>query len=331
MQNGFHQLIDSEIQTMDYVATDRTDAMLWVDAEHYRVFHESAANGLFGGWRTGYWLRGSTLLTTDGQWDNALGAYAVSSRNAIDLWLGLRRDWRSGYDRDRVQAATAAAESELAVVLGVRFGALILETVQQPDGDASYGQLKFFATGKQAFPRYSAWPRVGLELGFFLPDVAVELASRFRQRFLTAENSSWNESVIVDASFGTPQYGSNPSIFTDLKQLTIGLEWERRLSPAVGWISFYSGLSGGYRVEQLLGEGVLDGESSSSAGRAVLNVDTGLRFNAASLGDEWTYRLQLGLSAWIPFSDAHVRLGDGIYRIQKPALGISLGMTFDYQ
>jgi len=84
MQNGFHQLVDSDIVYLDYVSTDRTDATLWVDAQRYRVFHESAAKGFFGGWRTGYWLRGGSLLTTDGQWDNALGIYAVSSRNAVD-------------------------------------------------------------------------------------------------------------------------------------------------------------------------------------------------------------------------------------------------------
>jgi hypothetical protein len=130
MQNGFHQLVDSDIEHLEYVATDRTDAMLWVDAQRYRVFHESAATGFLSGWRTGYWLRGSSLLTTDGQWDNALGLYAVSSRNAVDAWLGLRRDWRSGYDRDAVQSATARAESELAVVAGVRFGAAALGTAE---------------------------------------------------------------------------------------------------------------------------------------------------------------------------------------------------------
>jgi hypothetical protein len=114
MQNGFHQLVDSDIVNLDYVATDRLDLTLWVDAQRYRVFHESTAKGFFGGWRTGYWLRGSSLLTTDGQWDNALGIYAVSSRNAVDVWLGLRHDWRSGYDRDPVQSATASAESDLA-------------------------------------------------------------------------------------------------------------------------------------------------------------------------------------------------------------------------
>jgi hypothetical protein len=330
MQNGFHQLVDSDIQTMDYVGTDRTDGTLWFDAQHYRVFHESAAKGFFGGWRTGYWFRGSSLLTTDGQWDNALSAYAVSSRSAVDVWLGLRRDWRSGYDRDPVQAATAAAESELGVVVGVRIGALILETLQQPDGEASYGQLKFIASGARALKQQSTPSTVGLEFGFFLPDVTVELAARFRHGMFTLGDSSWNESLVVDASFGTPQYGNNTSVFIEGRQLSLGIEWERPLAADNDWISFYADLGGGYRDEKLRGEGLLSGETSSSVGRAVVNLGTGLRFNSASLSDSWNYRLQIGIGGWMPVKDAQVQLANETYRIQKPVLGISLGMTFDY-
>jgi hypothetical protein len=297
MQNGFHQLVDSDIENLDYVSTNRT-----VDAQHYRVFHESAAKGWLGGWRTGYWLRGSSLLTSDGQWDNTLGTYAVSSRNAIDVWLGLRRDWRSGYDRDPVQAATAAAESELGVVVGVRFGALILETVQQPDGEASYGQLKFIANREQPTGQYSTPPAMGLEFAFFLPDVTVELAARFQRRVFTSTDSLWSEALVV----------------------------ERPALPDDDWISFFARLGGGYRQEELRGEDVLAGASSASVGRAVIKIGTGIRFNAASLSDSWNYRLQLGVGAWIPVNDAHAQLGNETYRIQKPVAGISLGMTFDY-
>jgi hypothetical protein len=330
MQNGFHQLVDSDIVNLDYVSTNRTDATLWADAQHYRVFHESAAKGWRAGWRTGYWLRGSSLLTTDGQWDNSLGAYAVTSRDAIDVWIGLRHDWRSGYDRDPVQAATASAESALGMVVGVRFGALILETVQQPDGDASYGQLKFIANNKKPTVRHSTPPATGLEFAFFLPDVTVELAARLQRRVLTNEDSPWNESLVVDANFGTPQYGSDASVFIEGRQITLGLEWERPALPADDWVSLFARLGMGYRIEKLRGEGLLADASSVSVGRAVVKLGTGLRFNAASLSDSWNYRLQLGVGAWIPVNDAHARLGNEDYRIQKPVAGISLGMTFDY-
>lgn len=330
MQNGFHQLVNSDIVDLDYVSTDRTDATVWVDAQHYRVFHDSTAKGLFGGWRTGYWLRGSSLLTTDGQWDNALGAYAVSSRRAIDVWLGLRQDWRGGYDRDPVQVATADAESELAVVAGIRFGALILETVQQPNGDASYGQLKFIADGGQAIRPHATQPGTGLEFAFNLPDITVELATRFQRRVFTGEESQWHESLVVDVGFGTPQYGSDTSVFIESRQITFGLDWERPLVSDNDWISLFARLGGGYREEELRGEGELSGESSASAGRAVVKLGAGLRFNAASLSNSWNYRLQLGVGAWIPIQDAHVQLENEVYRLQEPGLGISLGMTFDY-
>ena len=61
-----------------------------------------------------------------------------------------------------------------------------------------------------------------------------------------------------------------------------------------------------------------------------MKTGLGLRFNAASLSDSWTYRLQLGVGAWVPLKDARVQLADESYRIQKPALGVTLGMTFDY-
>jgi hypothetical protein len=80
----------------------------------------------------------------------------------------------------------------------------------------------------------------------------------------------------------------------------------------------------------LIGEAALSGQTSSAAGRAVVKTALGLRFNAASLSDAWNYRLQLGVGAWAPVKDAHVQLADESYRIQKPALGVSLGMTFDY-
>jgi len=330
MQNGFHQLVNSDIEYLDYVATDRTDAMLWVDAQRYRVFHESTATGFLSGWRTGYWLRGSSLLTTDGQWDNALGIYAVRSRNAVDAWLGLRRDWRSGYDRDPVQSATARAESELAVVAGIRFGALIIETAQQPDGDASYGQLKFVASSAPLPVQHSAPPKTGLEFDMFLPDVMIELAARFQRRVFTGVDSAWHESLVIDTGFGTPQYGSNTAIFVESRQVTLGLEWERALPAAKDWISVFARLGGGYRTEKLVGEDGFSGQSSSTVGRAVVKAGMGLRFNAASLSNSWNYRLQLGVGASVPVKDADAQLADEFYRIQKPALGVSLGMTFDY-
>jgi hypothetical protein len=138
----------------------------------------------------------------------------------------------------------------------------------------------------------------------------VELAARFQRRVFTGVDSSWSESLVIDTGVGTPQYGSNTAVFVESRQLTLGLEWERALLADEDWISFVARLGGGYRDERLIGEDELSGQSSSSVGRAVVKIGMGLRFNAASLSDSWNYRLQLGVGA--------------------SALGISLGMTFDY-
>lgn len=327
MQNGFHRLIGSDVETMPYVATDRTDLTAWLDGEIYRTLN------VFGGseWRPGYWLRASALVTSDGQVDSALGAYAVASRNAIDLWFGVRRDWRNGYDRDRVQAATAAAESELGIVLGARFGAILLETVQQPNGKASYGQIKFVSSGKRPYPGSASWPRATIDFGFVLPDVQVQLAGRIRSHFFLDADSPWRQSVLVETRFGEPQYEDNTAIFIGTSQITVGLEMERQLSSANPWISYYGSLAGGIRYEQLLGDNRLAGEESPKVGRAVISAGTGLRFNAAALGQSWHYRLQIGLAGWLPLSDADVEFAGASYPVQKPALGLLLGMTFEYQ
>jgi len=116
MQNGFHRLIGSNIDSLSYVDTSTTDATGWFEAQRYRQLRT------FDNWTTGYWLRAGSLVTTDGQWDSTVGAFAVAKRNSIDVWLGFRHDWRSGYDADNVQVETARAEDDTAVVIGVRFG-----------------------------------------------------------------------------------------------------------------------------------------------------------------------------------------------------------------
>ena len=97
MQSGFHRLIGSQIEMLPYTSTKRTDATAWFDAEHYTSMRESGATGLFGDWRLGRWWRVNSLITSDGQWDSSAALYAVANRRAIDVWFGLRRDWRNGH------------------------------------------------------------------------------------------------------------------------------------------------------------------------------------------------------------------------------------------
>ncbi|MEJ2604620.1 MAG: hypothetical protein P8172_15275, partial [Gammaproteobacteria bacterium] len=183
MQNGFHRLIGSDLKDLPYSAADDTDALAWLDTEYLAPFAGR------GDWRFAYWLRGRTLATSDGQLDASAAAFALARRGNFDLWTGLRQDWRSGYD-EPIQRATAAAEEELAFVLGVRFGAFVLETVQQFDGDASYGQLRLLSRGAGG----TQATRVGLEAGFLLPDVHMHFAGRFDSNFLVDASGPWRES-----------------------------------------------------------------------------------------------------------------------------------------
>jgi hypothetical protein len=324
MQNGFHRLIGSNIDSLSYVDTSTTDAIGWFEAQRYRQLRT------FDNWTTGYWLRAGSLLTTDGQWDSTAGVFAVAKRNSIDVWLGLRHDWRSGYDADNVQVETARAEDDTAVVIGIRFGAFMLETVQQLNNDASYGQLSLVSSGFRSTNRHVDSPRVALEFNFLVPDVHVQLVGKLRTNWFTGSKSVWQESALLDLRYGEPQYKTDDSLFIRSQQVTAGMEWERRLAEGASWLSFYSSVSAGWRSEELHLSSSTANEQSGAVGSAVITAAAGLRFFAATLGQRWNYRIQLGLSAWAPLDDASVQLGGEQFSLQEPAIGIALGMTFDY-
>ena len=331
MQNGFHRIVGSDVTNLPYVETNSTDLTLWFDTDHYSEFHTSTGDGFFGGWRSGYWIRVSSLLTSDRQLDSALGAYAVTSRNSIDIWMGIRRDWRSGYDQDVVQVATAAAEDDIAFVIGLRWGALVLETVQQLNNEASYGQLKLVADASQMTSTFDAIPRTSFEFAFLLPDVQFQLAGKIRSTLFSTPESGWRESFVIDTRFGEPQYEDNSELYVETRQVSIGMEWERQFAGTLNWISGYGAVGVGWRSEKLLGDGLLVGEESEAVGKATAIFGTGLRFAAANLGRGWRYRLQLGVSGWIPVSTAEVQFAGLATEIHKTGFGISLGMTFDYE
>ena len=326
IQNGFHRLVQSQIRLLPYTNTERTDATAWVDAEYYRVLREPGSSAMFGDWRIGSWLRVNSLVTSDDQWDGSAALFAVANRRAIDLWFGLRRDWRNGYDNP-VQRETAAAEDDLAIVFGARFGALVLETVQQLNNDASFGQLRLVSSGKQRHSSSGQSPRIGFEAAFLLPDVHVHLAGRRRTSLITADRSDWRESAFVSIDYGEPQHQDNNSIFIRSLQLGIGLEWERILSAQGSWLSAYGSVGAGWRDERLIGDGVFAGEKSPSVGSAVLLLGAGFRVDAATLNDKWNFRIQLGVSGWLPHDDTDLQIGAMTLPMQEPALNVLLGMT----
>ena len=248
MQNGFHRLVGSNTQQLAYVDSARTDATAWIDMDHYAAFHTSSGDGSFGGWQSAYWVRASSLITSDSQWDSAFSAYAVTSRNSIDIWLGARRDWRSGYDQDFVQRATASAEDDVSIVFGLRMGALVLETVQQLNNRASYGQLRLVADGRSTSGPNMTRRRFSVEFGFLVPDVMVQLAAKYRIRLLTSEASDWREALVFDLRFGEPQFGDDPEIYPSTQQLSLGIEWEKSLAASSDRISVYGTAGRGWRT-----------------------------------------------------------------------------------
>ena len=331
IQNGFHALIESDTNVLPYETTRETDATLWFVTERHQVLRSARGNGAISGWDTGYWARAGALTTTNGQFDGVAGLYAVASRSGFDLWLGLRHDWREGYDADRVQQETATEESKTAFAYGVRLGSVLIEAVQRFDSNASYGRISFTSspgTRKQTTYRN---PRVDLQLGLYTPHMMFQLAGRWPQRLLTDEDSVWRESLLVDLRAGQPQFGNDVTRFTRTSQLAVGLEFSRPVDASMPWLRYYTSAALGWRSEQLIGEGDLAGVKSESIDKAVLQVDIGLEFDATRIGSNWRHTLRFGLSGWLPSETVTVNDGGLASQLHKSGLSIGAVWTFSYQ
>ena len=323
IQNGFHRLVSSEIELMPYTGTDQSDGTIWVDAHHMDEFYRSSS----GDWSFSWWARGSSLVTSDGQWDSTLGGYIVSNYNWLDVWAGLRQDWRYGYER-LVEAETADQEEDLAFVFGFRLGALIVETVQQFNNDASYGQLRLVSEGFSSSEQLALDTRFSVDGGFVVPDVHGYIAPRFRTGMFVSRSSRWSEHVVLDFRYGEPQYKDNPLLYVESFQGTVGLEWERPVTKN-GWMSFYSGMGVGWRQEEALQARELGDATSGAFDSAVVTFSGGLRFLSARLGDNWQVRANMGLYGWIPIDDYNIDLDGSSVGLLKPTIVLNLGVTFD--
>jgi len=328
IQNGFHRLVGSKIEELAYTDTSANDLTAWFDAERYRLIRDSADKGPFKTWRMGYQLRASSLISTGGEWDSAVSVQAIISKPAADIWLGVRSDWRDGYD-DAVLRATASAEEDVAIVLGARLGPLIIETVQQLNNNASYGQIRLVSSSGDT--RSYKHPDFGLDFSVLLPDVQLRLAGRLPTKILTDASSRWKESIAIGLGYGEPQYGNNTSLFTRSRQIDAGIEFERPLIGDSGWLSVYAGAGAGWRDEKLTGAGSLQGKSSATVGRVVLTASAGLRFEVFNYPDRWRFRVQFGLLGRLPVDDAVVEIAGETYQIQRSALDLVLGVALDFQ
>ncbi len=325
VQNGFHRLIGSDVENLPYTGESGVSATLWLDATRTRSVITTA-----DGWDLGYRVNGRALVTSDGEFDSALSLLGTAARGSFGAWAGLRQDWRSGYE-GIVQRATAAAEEDLALTLGVRFGSLILETVQQFNDDASYGLLRLISSETASRRSDSAAPRYAIEFGFLLPDVHLHLAGRMQTAILAAAGSAWRESLVISIDTGEPQQGNDASIYLDAQQFGAALEWERMLTPESGWLGVYGSLGAGWREERLIGDGPLVGVSSRSADSPVLLASAGMRLHASAFSANAAYRIQLGLNGWLPTDAATRAIAGAPLAVLQPGLALALGVSFEFR
>jgi hypothetical protein len=205
----------------------------------------------------------------------------------------------------------------------------VLETVQQINNEASYGQIRLVSSGYRSNRQSDAPTRYGIEFGFLLPDVHVQLSGRIRTGWDNTFGPLWPSFIVADLRYGQPQFGNITAAYVQSEQIGIGLEWSRSLPRTNNWITWYGTLGTGWRSEQLVGDGALTGEKSAAVSRTVLTLGSGLRFDAAELGSHWRLRIQAGISAWLPVSDADVTFAGEQFSIQNPTVGLFLGMTFE--
>ena len=330
IQNGFHRLVASDLSALPYSMTRRSDITIWSLAERYRLIRDATQSGPFNGWNLGYWVRGGALVTTDGQVDAVAGLYAVASKSHYDIWLGLRHDWRSGYDTDAVLLEAARQEKSVAVAWGVRFGSVVLESVYRLDSLASYGQLSFISTAETRKDHHSPDSKADLQFGLHLPQVLFQIAARYHYNLLIPETSAWRESYLVDVRAGQPQFGSDVTRFVDTYQATLGIEWSRPLSQRSDWLRFYVNISGGWRSEKLLEEASPLGEESTTVDRGVLVAGLGIEIFATALGNRWQHSLRFGATGWKPSSSATVIVGGTPFTIHQAGAAIVAAWTIDY-
>ena len=330
IQNGVHRLIESDTERIPYTGTSQTDPAAWFLGEHFRETRSATGEGFFDSWDLGYWARLGAIATLDGQFDAMAGLYAVAKRRQVDLWLGVRRDWRSGYDDDFVLRDAAHEEAKFAVAFGARFGALVIETVQRIDSSASYGQLSFISSPDTRGTSASGKPaRFDIQAALHVPHINFQLASRWHRQLFIADTSAWNEALLAEIRGGQPQFGSDPTLFVETAQVTLGMEWSRGVFDH--WLRFYANAGLGWRSERLLLRDEDARGESEKVNRGVGVAEAGLEFAAAPLGERMEFKLRLGITTWLPFGDAAVEIGDTSETIQEPGASLSLGWVFAYR
>lgn len=332
IQNGFHQLIGSEIKTMPYVDDSRTAATLWALYRQDGPLARDVRVPLLGdGWQFDYWARGSTLLTSDGSKDANLSVNLVARKRWFQAWFGVQGDVRRDHDRNLVERDTARYEDGASTVFGIRLGPLVFESERKINGDGGFGYFSLTSRGEPI-----TWPGKidGFELQTSLtqPDVYVVVQGRWRSapddfKYLTRARY-WG----ADLMYGRPQFDDRTDRFVETYQLAVAREWSAKLA-GYDWLQGYVAAGPGWRSEKLIGEGpTLGGTQSSAVGRVGLFGSLGMRFGTQTR-DQSRRRLLLhfGLRGWLPTSSAQVDYAGESLRLQKPQLGLDAGVVFVFR
>ena len=332
IQNGVHRLVDDRIVRLPYTTTERTDATAWLRAQASAPLPWENLRELFGsGWQLGYWLHGTALATSDGQWDGVAAAHLTAKRGWFNAWLGLRGDWRNGYDRDPVQAAVADNEETAYLVVGLRFGPLIIETQQSSESDKGYGRVSLLADIAPASHRLKPGREFSLLFGVTAPQVYAQLQGRtgFCGWLACTESRRWR--LLGDLRFGNPGIGNATDRYVRTLQLGAGLEAEQAFSWLPQWLTGYAWAGGGWRREQLRGDAALSGNASDEIDRFAALGEVGLRATTLAVSEQWALRLQVGVSGWLPFGSKDVAFAGGTETLQEPGITLSFSGLIEFR
>ena len=212
----------------------------------------------------------------------------------------------------------------------LRWGSLVLETVQRFDSFASYGQVSFVSSAATRKTPTERKARGDFQLGLHVPHMMLQFAGRWHTHFLTKPGSPWRESVLVDLRGGQPQIGRDVEKFSETAQLVAGLEFSRHVDDGPDWLRFYTSVGAGYRSEQFVGRGTLDGIRSGSIGKAVLQADVGVEIDATKIQSNWRHSLRFGVTGWLPAETVSVQTGNSFTKLHEPGASITVIWAFNY-
>jgi hypothetical protein len=325
LQNGWHRLTDSRIESINYVDSNNVDGIGWFKASFQETVRRFTTERT-GNWDLGYWLDGTVLASTDGQLDGNAGIYGVVENDDLRFWVGGRGDLRQGYSQDIVQSATAKAEQGYFVVLGLSLGPLILQTAQAIDSDTqSFGNISLNAVESQGWPLETSRTQLGGQVALLFPDVSIAAQLRYSPKILNDyDDRSYRVNLVGEILYGKPPYKDSIQLFVETNQLSVQSEFETQLNE---WIKPYVSIGVGWRREQVISDGSTNTGDLSAISRVVGLVGGGLRFDAAGKGKDWGVQLQLGVGGWIPMSSEDVTVGNTTITLQDPGFAFSTGVT----